>query len=213
MTKSFFERDIILCRYRGIPETDFHGMIVFFESYEAQISLHTPDLYEPIFQDYISALDKAGHYHKYFKRIDQNIQQAIQQPVFDKTAFAEMIYKKAYAAHYMMQWSECTRILTDYIGMEPREKKGRQLFVLNQKRLHKSKLRWFYGLTIAMLLAMCSLLLVEILVVDAFMEQFQEKVEFVRNALLIAVISLLLGFELCSHLAGLLKYRKAKRKN
>ncbi len=207
MTK-YNQREILLEKYRDIPETDFHSMIVFFENYETWLKLHCQDIFPLIFREYLDALDKAGHYRKYCNRIDEEIQSLLVEDKFDKEGYAELIYSKAYATHFLMEWEECERILSEYIKMRPQKKQGRQLCLMNVRRRLKSTNRWLYGLVIALLLGMCGILITEIFVFDTFLDSFKQKVFLFRNSLFLGAVSLLLGFELWSTYRGHQRFRQ-----
>lgn len=209
MTK-YNQREILLEKYRDIPETDFHSMIVFFENYESWLKLHCQDIFPLIFREYLDALDKAGHYSKYCDRIDEEIQNQLTESAFDKDHYAQLIYSKAYATHFLMQWEECEKILSEYVKMCPEAKQGKQLCIMNVRRRLKSTNRWLYGLVIALLLGMCAILITEIFVFDTFLDSFKQKVFVFRNSLFLVAVTLLLGFELWSSYRGYRRHQEIK---
>lgn len=210
MTQLPSERDILIRRYEDIPTTDFHGLIVFYESYEPHLRSLNSDLHALIFTDYLGALDLAGHYSKYYTRVDEEISRVISSVAeFDREQYVALVFKKAYAAHYLMQWDDATNILHRYIHLKRNCPKAKRLYIQNERRRLKSKSRWIYGLAIIFLLGMSAILLIEILVVEAFLDQFQNRVFWFRNALMLAAIGVLLGFEGWSTFVAYRKYNKA----
>ncbi len=200
MSPSAFRDDIVLQRYQEIPETDFHGLISYYEQYEQQIRQLEDDHFRLIYQDYLAALDQAGHYQKYYDRIDEQIAHVLQGDGWDKKEYAQLIYKKAYASHYLLQWDDARRITKQYLHMIPDCPRGRRLFITNEKRDMKRKHRWVYALSVILLLGMSAVLLTEILVIDAFLEEFTSRVFWLRTGLLASSLVLLVGFEIYSYL-------------
>jgi len=212
MTRSLNEQDILLQRYEDIPTTDFHGLIVFYESYEPHLRSLNRGLHQLIYTDYLSALDQAGHYAKYYKRVDEEIERVIMDSAeFDKDLFATLIFKKAYAAHYLLQWDDATEILHKYMHLRQDCPHGKRLYIQNERRRLKSQNRWVYGLAIILLLGMSAVLLIEILVVEAFLESFQTRIFWFRNILMLASVMVLLGFEGWSTLQAAKKYARAQK--
>jgi hypothetical protein len=185
-----------------IDKVSFHEKVRFYEKNKAFISLLSFDKKIEIECDYLFALFEIGKYHRFLKRVDKMIELVIMENIYvidDRNIFEDLLFTKAACLYNTYQYQSSLKVGGELMKINPNYPYLTRLF---RQCLRRSGPNWYEinkAIAVVFILSGISVVLVQLLVVDPFYEQYAFRVTYFRNILFIGAFILLLYNELKIH--------------
>ena len=190
-------QDPIYIGYFKIPPEYYQDKIRYFERNKKKFNLLPEEAFFSLNLDYIRSLYKVKEYTQFLHYVDKMIEQLILgDQLYNewKDIYTELLYKKAVAHYFNMEYQKTEEVLSQLVRIKLKPAYGK-LFTKTVRDRLRARSQNTRGLVIMLLLMSGLVIAVELLVVrNLFTDQIWW-VEFLRNALFIAAISVYLGLE------------------
>lgn len=182
-----------------IDKSSFHEKVRYFEQNKEYIALLSFDQKLEIQFDYLFALFEIGKYHRFLTKVDDMIELVIIENIFkidDRNIFEDLLFTKVACLYNTGQYDKALKVCKELIRINPDYPYTLRLY---RQCLRRSGPAWYEiskAIAVVFILSGISVVLVQLLVVDPFYEQYAHQVTLFRNSLF-GISLLLLIFNEC----------------
>lgn len=185
--------------FKAIDPADYHGIIRYYERFEAAIGDLDAEEYFDCTLTYTNALFETANYAQYIVMCDHLLEVVIMQNIDTwggADIYAHLLFRKALALYRMQEYAPCEHILRELIKLHPHDplppRLLRNCLIRQRSRLLMYTRATAVGLTFLAALAVA----IELFVIRPFFLDYYEKALLAHNVLLGAALLALAGGEM-----------------
>ncbi|MDX1666895.1 MAG: hypothetical protein R3350_06690 [Saprospiraceae bacterium] len=185
--------------FREIEEQDYRAIIHFYEEKEEEIRNLSFDEYFEMLISYTDALFQIGSYQKHLLMADAAIEASVKGNIKfyrGKDIFQQLLFRKSASLFNLRQYGRSDYILRELIKINPYNRDAALLLkkcLRHQTPAFVSRAR---ALAIFLLLLIAGVIVMEVLFVRTFYDQYVRAIEISRNALFVIACLFLIGADL-----------------
>ena len=182
-----------------IDKSSFHEKVRYFERNKKYISLLAFDQKIEMECEYLFALFEIGKYHRFLSSVDEMIECVVIENIYridNRNIFEDLLFTKSACLYNTGQYEAALKVAGALIKINPEYPLIRRM---HRQCLRKSGPTWYEinkAIAVVFILSGISVVLVQLLVVDPFYEQYAHQVTFFRNILFVTAFCLLIFNEI-----------------
>ena len=185
--------------YYQIDKSSFHDKVRYYEGNLEKMEILPFHEKIEVEADYLFALFEIGKYKKFLSLADLMIETVIMENIYQldgRNIYEELLFNKAACYYNLGLFDKAIYICKELIKINPHHLLSRKLFV---RSLKEKGMEWYEinkAIAVVFILSGISVILVEMLVVAPFYEQYAHHVKFFKYLLFSVAGALLIFNEL-----------------
>jgi hypothetical protein len=196
---SLHEQHLKLYRnFKSLRVNDFHGIVRYYEEYEADIRLLDFEEYFDCTYAYATALFETAEYKKHIVACDQLLELIIMENVdtwAGEDVYTQVLLKKAASLHQLREDTQAEHVLRELLKICPDHRLARHTLQVNLLRRRPRWLLQTRAIALAALLLSALAIAAALFVVEPFFPQHSVAARWAYNALLVGGALLLAAWE------------------
>lgn len=182
-----------------IDKSSFHEKVRYFERNKKFISLLAFDQKIEMECDYLFALFEIGKYHRFLGSVDKMIECVVVENIYNidnRNIFEDLLFIKGACLYNTGQYKAALKVTGALLKINPDYSLIKRM---HRQCLRKSGPDWYEvnkAIAVVFILSGISVVLIQLLVVDPFYDQYAYRVTFFRNILLVVAFGLLVFNEI-----------------
>jgi tetratricopeptide (TPR) repeat protein len=182
-----------------IDKSSYYEKVRYFEQNKNFLSLLAFDQKIEMECDYLFALFEIGKYHRFLGRVDRMIELVVIENIFEldnRNIFEDLLFTKAACLFNTNQYNKALNVTAALIKINHDYP---LITKIHRQCLRKSGATWYEinkAIAVVFILSGISVVLVQLLIVDPFYEQYAYRVNIFRNILFAIAFSLLIFNEI-----------------
>jgi len=180
--------------FKSLRVNDFHGIVRYYEEYEADIRLLDFEEYFDCTYAYATALFETADYERHVAVCDDLLELIIMENVdtwAGEDVYAQVLLKKAASLHQLREDAQAEHVLRELLKIHPDHHLARHTLQANLLRRRPRWLLQTRALALAALLLCILLIAAALFVVEPFFPQYSDMARWAYNALMIGAAVLL----------------------
>lgn len=201
----------IFREFKSLDRDNHHAIVHFYEEHEREIGQMTFDEYFVCLVAYCNALYEIGAYRKLLRHADEVIELSImhnKQFVQGEDVYLKILLQKAVAFIRLHDYASAQRVLTELVKLQPNRRSHRKLLRKCMYRQRPIYVKRMFAAGVFLYLLSVVMVVVNILVIDPFYEQWLNTAEYARFSVFIAGVIALVAGESYYHFLVKFKVRR-----